>query len=328
MVYSPVRFLRRFILLAGLPVLGVLFCTQIYASQESQSDKSADGMKIKVGVDEVRLDVVVVDGKGRQITDLTADDFEIYQDRKQQEITSVRYINQDLSSLVNKIDKSSKPDTLIPVPTLKREEVRRTIVFLVNDLYMGFEEVYRTRMSLNKYIKEQMQPGDLISIFKTSRGTATLQAFTSDRRELLARVENIQWGTSWEGEGNFKAEDFREEWASYWNRQGPDRSIEESRISSEFNRIWESEGIIDEDRVQSIAIKYCIKALENLPGRKYLVLISPDVGLPKNPSFKTMRIDVFMQPGDYVLQLFIRDGYAKEKQNLTAQTLDFRVITR
>jgi ferredoxin-NADP reductase len=63
---------------------------------------------------------------------------------------------------------------------------------------MGFEEVYRTRMSLSKYVKEQMQPGDLISIFKTSRGTATLQAFTSDKRWLLARVENIQWSMKME----------------------------------------------------------------------------------------------------------------------------------
>jgi hypothetical protein len=38
-------------------------------------------------------------------------------------------------------------------------------------------------------------------------------------------------------------------------------------------------------KVQSIAIKYCIKALENMPGRKYLILISSDVGWPENTSF-------------------------------------------
>ena len=34
-----------------------------------------ENLRIQVGVEEVRIDVVVVDSKGRQVTDLTADDF-------------------------------------------------------------------------------------------------------------------------------------------------------------------------------------------------------------------------------------------------------------
>lgn len=48
--------------------------------------QNEDAFTIKVGVEEVRLDAVVLDKKGRQITDLTADDFEIYQDKKRQRI--------------------------------------------------------------------------------------------------------------------------------------------------------------------------------------------------------------------------------------------------
>jgi hypothetical protein len=80
----------------------------------------------------------------------------------------------------------------IPVPMLKRDAVRRTIVFLVDA--QDFVDIYRTRMALSKYVEEQMQPGDLISIIKTSGGNAHLQAFTSDKRELLARIDSIQWG--------------------------------------------------------------------------------------------------------------------------------------
>jgi len=52
---------------------------------ESESDK-IDPYKISVNVSEVRLDVVVLDNKGRPITDLTAEDFEVYQDRRLQEV--------------------------------------------------------------------------------------------------------------------------------------------------------------------------------------------------------------------------------------------------
>jgi hypothetical protein len=49
---------------------------------------------IKIGVEEVRLDAVVVDRKGRQITDLTAGDFEIWQDGNMQTVTSCTYVNE------------------------------------------------------------------------------------------------------------------------------------------------------------------------------------------------------------------------------------------
>ena len=58
-----------------------------------RGETSSDGNEksnfaISVNVNEVRLDAVVLDGKQRQITDLTADDFEIYQDGVLQEINA------------------------------------------------------------------------------------------------------------------------------------------------------------------------------------------------------------------------------------------------
>ena len=63
-----------------------------------RGETSSDGNEksnfaISVNVNEVRLDAVVLDGKQRQITDLTADDFEIYQDGVLQEINSCMYIS-------------------------------------------------------------------------------------------------------------------------------------------------------------------------------------------------------------------------------------------
>jgi hypothetical protein len=62
--------------------------------------------KIQVGVEEVRLDAVVLDRKGRQITDLSAEEFEIYQNGNLQVITSARYINEYQSLPEHKADAS------------------------------------------------------------------------------------------------------------------------------------------------------------------------------------------------------------------------------
>jgi hypothetical protein len=50
--------------------------------------KQEQPFKIRVNVAEVRIDAVVLDRKGRQITDLTAKDFAIYQDGVKQEVLS------------------------------------------------------------------------------------------------------------------------------------------------------------------------------------------------------------------------------------------------
>jgi hypothetical protein len=56
-----------------------------------QTPKEQD-FSIKVGVEEVRIDATALDRKGRQVPDLTAGDFEIYQDGKLQKITACIYM--------------------------------------------------------------------------------------------------------------------------------------------------------------------------------------------------------------------------------------------
>ena len=50
----------------------------------------------RVEVNLVQVDAVVTDKKGRPVTDLTADDFIVYQDGKRQEITSFSMVRMDV----------------------------------------------------------------------------------------------------------------------------------------------------------------------------------------------------------------------------------------
>ena len=147
--------------------------------------KPEGNLKIRVSVDEVRIDAVVLNWRGRQITDLTADDFEIYQDGKKQEIISAIYIS----------DNASQPDNhapLISAQAPSRDKIRRTFLFLVDDLGMSFVNLHHTRMGLKKFVEKQMQTRDLVGILRTSNGSGPI--FSSDKSQLLAEIENIQWG--------------------------------------------------------------------------------------------------------------------------------------
>ena len=87
---------------------------QISPSNDTSKISPPEDFSIRIGVEEVRLDAVAVDNKGRQITDLTADDFEIYQDGKPQKITAAKYIS-------NQKEFRTGPS---PSHALAREDVR------------------------------------------------------------------------------------------------------------------------------------------------------------------------------------------------------------
>ncbi|MBN1566900.1 MAG: VWA domain-containing protein [Acidobacteria bacterium] len=193
-----------------------------------QIEGQGEGFMVRVAVEEMRLDAVVVDRKGRQITNLTAADFEVYQDGKQQEVTSCIYINNNQTEPEKSpaLAKESKINYPFRAPMMSPDKVRRAIAFVVDDLSMDFGRVDSARRALEKFVKEDMQPGDLVAILQTSRGIGALQLFSSDKRELLAIIKSIRWSMSF---GRFS---------------------------------------------QIMALSYCIRALQGIPGRKYLILMS------------------------------------------------------
>ena len=118
-------------------------------------------------------------------------------DGKPQPITNFSYVHLD-STDVNR--PSLSPQALHqplpsanPADVLKPEDVRRSMVLVVDDLSLSFESMYSVRRTLRKFIDEQMQPGDLVALWETGRSNSVFQQFTSDKRVLQAAVENLRW---------------------------------------------------------------------------------------------------------------------------------------
>jgi VWFA-related protein len=147
-------------LLAGLALPLLRVCT-VYGQQNPV---------FRVTSTLVQVDAVVIDSKGRQVPDLTAADFSLYADGKIQKITNFSYVAVSPQATPLPAAKAvAKDPTLAPPPdaNIRREDVRRTIVLMVDDLNLSFESLAFVRFSLLKFIDRQMQPGDLIAIRKT-----------------------------------------------------------------------------------------------------------------------------------------------------------------
>ena len=221
---------------------------------ESDTESGAlDPLRISVGVSEVRLDVVVVDSRGRPITDLTADDFEVYQNKLPQEVKSSVYIsgqsNVSASPVASRKDAPNLLPSSVPATILKEEDVRRTILFVVDNLSMYGEEGLRNlydakKMTIGHFLEKQMQPGDLVAVMHTGYGNSALNMFSSDKKQISMRADSI-----------------------------PNQGFTGGCYGDFASMIYDN---------QLLTLSYSIRALKDMPGRK--ILLSP-FGRVKTPSF-------------------------------------------
>jgi VWFA-related protein len=207
---------------------------------------------IRLGVEEVRLDAVVLDRKGRQITDLTLNDFEIRQGLANQKLTSAIYIN-EYPPRPQTQPKQTEQSPSAPVSMLKQGEVHRTFVFVVDNIALDFLQFCDARTVLKKFIHEQMQSGDLVAIVPTAGGATEFQTFTSDKQHLNSIINNLPWLSI----------------LNQWNTKDLNKDLDDQ------DRIKSDEELND----FHMATKYCIKALGKMPGRKSLFLLSTRVWL-------------------------------------------------
>jgi VWFA-related protein len=169
----------------------ILALTTIIRAQESvvPQDDDPEGI-VRITTNLVQLDVTVLDKKGKHVTDLTADDFIVLENGRPQTITNLSYV-----STAEAVDSSAilSAGSTRNVNTLRPEQVRRTMAIVIDDLGLSFQSMHFVTRAIKTFINNQMRPGDLMTVIRTSSGSSGLQQFTSDKRMLLTMVDSIRW---------------------------------------------------------------------------------------------------------------------------------------
>jgi VWFA-related protein len=227
---------------------------------------------VRITTNLVQIDAVVTDKKGQPVTDLKPEDFEITEDGRRQEITNLSFVStgaapQPARPAATPADKNAPP---VPPVSLRPEQVRRTMALVVDDLGLSFESIYYARRALRKFVDEQMQPGDMVAIIRTSGGVGALQQFTSDKRQLYAAIERLRWYVRGRAD------------VSAFAPIDSTRVNAEDEPSDDKNAIGIRDPSDDANAFRSEifavgtlgAVNYIVRGLRELPGRKSVLLIS------------------------------------------------------
>ncbi|MFL6257887.1 MAG: VWA domain-containing protein [Pyrinomonadaceae bacterium] len=226
----------------------------------------------------IQIDAVVLDSEGRQVTDLTADDFELSEDGRPQAITNLSYV--DTSPEANATagvqpaapSTSAKNSTLVPPARVKPGSARRRIAFVVDDLGLTFQATAYVRNFLKDFVKDQMRPGDLVAVVRTSAGVGALQQFTSDPRLVGRAIERVHFQPG-----------FRSPTAMF--AASDDKLKDEQKDSEQASEDEKGDGGPDRDALFTVgtlgALNYVLRGAAEMPGRKSIVLISQTTRLFK-----------------------------------------------
>jgi VWFA-related protein len=219
----------------------------------------------------VQVDAVVTDSKGRHITDLKAEDFQLFEDGKLQKLTHFSYVQVTPErGATPELPRNSTEAPQSPTLTqLRPEDVRRTMVLMVDDLGLSFESMAFVRKSLRDFVTKQMQPGDLVAICRTGAGSGSLQQFSGDKRVLLSVIDGLRWNPN----GRFGATYF-DPYGKYSSWEGLIGAVPSGSSGQ------------DDDRNSALAtigtlgaVNYIVGALREMPGRKSIVLFSDGLQL-------------------------------------------------
>ena len=148
---------------------------------------------VKITTNLVQVDAVVT-RDGKPVKDLKADDFEIFEDGRKQQISSFAYISNvpGSTSALPANDKGKNAPPVVSHP-LQPHEPRRVIALVVDDLGLSAESMGSVRKQLSKFIDNQLAPNDLVAIIRTGGTMGALQQFTNDRRVIQAAMSQVKW---------------------------------------------------------------------------------------------------------------------------------------
>jgi VWFA-related protein len=203
----------------------------------------------------IRLDVSVVDGVGRPVAGLTAEDFEVLEDGRSVPLVYFQAIEPD----------SPRAEARLQAQAPGSPE--RRVLLLVDLATLSLGQAIRARASVSRFLREGTRQGDWVRLANLSTGRAWDGNMPFDRERLSRAAATLRRGPLLFGAGGvLGAIEDRVELSA---EMGPSDSFTSGQFLSIFA---EASGLLE-------TLEALIVQLGGVPGRKAIVLVS--AGFPQ-----------------------------------------------
>ncbi|MEO8191950.1 MAG: VWA domain-containing protein [Acidobacteriota bacterium] len=247
-------------------VVGLLAATislaQAPKAPSAPSPMPPVGERVEVHISNV--EVVVTDSKGNRVTDLTKNDFEVFQDGVPQTIENFYAVG---GGRVTFGDGKSEPLETIESRGDLPQEIKARFILYIDNLNISPQNRNRMFGKLKEFVLKNVGPRAEAEVITFNRSLKVKRKFTADPTEILSALEEIERET---GGGTSTAGERRDSLHRIDESRSPDEALQ---IARQYARSLRNDLEFDVD-----ALKNTLNALAGIKGRKVLVYVSE--GLP------------------------------------------------
>jgi VWFA-related protein len=170
------------------------------APQTQKPRTSDQGVTVRIGSEEVLLDVVARDKKGRPVIDLEADEIEVYEDGVRQRINSFRKVEKTAliegAGASDNTPSSASNSAAGAGPGGAVDPLRQ-----INLVTMVFERLNNegrllARDAAREFLKSELRRNVMVAVFAVDQRLRVLQQFTNDIAKLHAAIDRATGAAS------------------------------------------------------------------------------------------------------------------------------------
>ena len=267
------------------------------------ADEEEQGGLRRIGgltfVDEISLTIAnlivyVTDKKGRAITDLTKDDFQVFQDGDPKEITNFKLYTDEVVRSEMGVTTGLNVPAPTPIPDLSAAPGPQPVHLVLYIDNQNLDPLDRNRVlsQTRNFVQTSVHPPAQMMVVAYQRSFEVLQDFTSDPSDILKAIRVVRTYTGGRTERDSSRQDIVEriQRLESEQRSGSSRSsVGDPSNDGEWNQIY---SLIDNFAKESVndlqftldSLRQIISSLTGLPGKKGVIYVSN--GLPMIPGMQ------------------------------------------